>query len=174
MCFILREDLERALSLWDINENFKTIAEVLECTQGSGSDDPISVKINASGGTSNSGANRVKLSVIGEVDYVWTIGPYPAYYVRTDENFIISYVNSGTFWYIIFPLMSEAIDANGNSMVITVKGYDGVGSALVRPHPTDAASRIIQNSPTGATEMTITSGQTFSFVTDGTNWYQIY
>lgn len=41
MCFIYREDLERALSLWDINENFKTIGQLVECIQGSGSDDPI-------------------------------------------------------------------------------------------------------------------------------------
>ncbi len=41
MCFIYREDLQRALSLWDINENFKTIGQLVECIQGSGSDDPI-------------------------------------------------------------------------------------------------------------------------------------
>lgn len=172
MCLIYREDLERALSLWDINENFKTLGQVLECIQGSGSDDPVTYGVNVDK-VVNRGAEFVKVDFITEVDYAWTIDGYPAYYITVSQRFIISYVDSGTLYYAILPRISESIGDNGEKLIITFKGYDGTGAAFVRPHPDDAGSKIITSSITGATQLLLTGGNQRSFVTDGTNWHTI-
>lgn len=71
MCFIYREDLERALSLWDINENFKTIGQFVECIQDGGSDDPFKYilsisKLNIEGlGSTNATFSQKNTDILG-------------------------------------------------------------------------------------------------------------
>ena len=172
MCFIYREDLERALSLWDINENFKTIGQLVECIQGSGSDDPIEYALTTSR-LINKGSSFIKVDFITQTDYAWTLGIYPAYYVTINQSYVISYLTVNNFYYVLLPRISEVIPIEGTSFVFTFKGTATSGSAFVRPHPEDALAKIITTGLPGSNELLVSGGNQRSFVTDGTNWHTI-
>lgn len=173
MCLIYREDLERALSQWDINENFKTIGALLECIQGSASGDPVEVGLSIARLT-NTGGSFVKVDFITQTDYVWTLGGYPAYYVTINQNYIVSYLTLNNFYYVVLPRISEAIPVDGTSFIVTFKGTATSGSAFVRPHPDDSSAKIVTTGLPGANELVVSGGNQRSFVTDGTNWHTIH
>lgn len=163
---IFREDLERALSLWDINENFKSLGEVIEIIQ-EGSEEPI-VNIHADS-IFATGGEWVPVVWITPADYVLE-GSILVYYTDITQRNVIAVLDASALYYTYLPPIEDCISEEGLHFAITTKGL--VGNHLVRPNPADSGAKLMTNS-TGVAELLLTSGNQRKWVTDGTNWHII-